>query len=273
MPKDYYGILGAERNADTDTLKQAYRKLALEWHPDKHQGTGKEKEAEEKFKEISEAYAVLSDQEKRRNYDATGSPDGSPFSRRPGGFYTTGDPFEMFRKHFGGLHGMEFGPRRPRVMKGQNVQEGIEVSLKDSLFGGKKRLEYQVISSCSKCDGAGATEFKTCAVCSGAGGITQQDGNMIMHQTCGACGGQGRVPEEICDQCEGKGIVPQVKRFNVAIPKGISNGKTLRLAGEGGRGFHGGPPGDLLLAVRVKYPNLSKLTEKERGQLERLLSK
>ena len=270
--KDYYQTLDVTKDASDEELKSAYRKLAQEWHPDKHLDEDKKAEAEEKFKEIAEAYAVLSDEEKRANYDATGSPEGrGPFGSRPAGFWTTGDPFEMFRR-FGGFD-FETGPRRPRPMKGQNIQEVVEIFLWEALFGAERHLEYHVASSCEVCEATGATEFETCEICKGQGGVTQQQGNMIMHQTCGACGGQGKKPKVICDACKGRKIVEHAKSLTVSIPRNIPHGATLRLANQGGRGFHGGPFGDMLLAIRVKYPDVSSLSEEERKQLEDLLSK
>jgi molecular chaperone DnaJ len=270
--KNYYESLGVERGASSDELKEAYRNLAKEWHPDKHQGTDEAEEAEEKFKEISEAYAVLSDEEKRRNYDATGSPEGRGlFGGRPGGFHTTGDPFEIFRR----FSGFDFatGPQRPRAMKGQGVQEVVEISLKEALFGAERVWNHQVTSSCETCGGLGASEFDVCGVCQGAGGVTQEQENMILHQTCGACRGQGRVVKSACPRCAGRGSCVEDKEFTVVIPEGVVHGVTLKLAGRGGRGFYGGPSGDVFLQIRVKYPDMSLLSEKERGQLEQLLSK
>lgn len=270
--KNYYETLGVERDVDEQQLKSAYRKLAQEWHPDKHQDDDKKEEAEEKFKEISEAYAVLSDEEQRRNYDATGSPEGrGPFGSRHGGFRTTGDPFEIFRK-FGGFD-FQAGPRQPRPMKGQNVQELVEISLKESLFGSEIKFDYHVTSSCDVCKGRGATEFEPCEVCYGQGGAVYRQRNMVMQQTCGKCRGQGEIAKTICAKCAGRCMVGETKFLNIVIPRGISNGTNLRLAGQGGRGFNGGPKGDLLLVVKVKYPDLGSWTEKERRQLDRLLSK
>ncbi len=272
--KNYYKILGVDRDAPPSALKVAYRALAQEWHPDKHQDADDTAVAEEKFKEISEAYAVLSDAEKRQNYDATGSPDGrGSLGFRGGGFRTTGDPFDIFRRS--GFEGFNFstGPQRPRPMKGQNIQELVDISLKDALFGTEESCSFNVISACEECGGVGATDFDVCPTCKGVGGATQQQENMIFHQTCGGCDGQGRVPKAQCSPCEGRGIVNQTKKFTVVIPEGIAHGAVLRLVGQGGRGFHGGPQGDVLIQVRVKYPDLKELSEEEQEQLKLLLSK
>ncbi len=272
--KDYYKVLDVPKDIDADKLKDKYRDLAHKWHPDKHQqGTEEAKAgAEERFKEISEAYSVLSDEEKRANYDATGSPDGlGPFGSRSGGFKTTGDPFEMFRR-FGGFE-FNSGPQAPRPMKGQNVQNVLDITLKESLFGAERQVEYDVSSACETCDGDGATEFESCTVCNGVGIFTQQQGNMIMQQNCGGCRGKGKKAKSLCSTCGGQGIQHLHNKLNVVIPKSIHNGVSLRLAGKGGRGFNGGPFGDMFLTVRVNYPDITQLSEEEREQLDKLLSK
>ena len=259
--KNYYEILGVDREAAQEDIKSAYRQAALQWHPDRNPDNP---EAEEKFKEISEAYSVLSDEDKKRNYDASGSPEGRPF-----GFRTTGDPFEVFRR----MSGMNFGRNTPRPMKGQSLQQVVEISLKDSLFGIEIPISYHVTSACESCNGQGATEFETCETCRGHGGVTQRQGNMIMHQMCSQCVGEGKKPKTLCDSCEGKGIKGQHKQMNIAIPSGTVHGTVLRLAGYGGLGFRGGPPGDVLIQVSVKYPDTNSLSEEDRRQLEQLLSK
>jgi molecular chaperone DnaJ len=259
--KDYYDILGVDKEAAQEDIKSAYRQAALQYHPDRNPD---DDVAEEKFKEISEAYAVLSDEDKKRSYDATGSVNGNLF-----GFHTTGDPFDVFRR----MGGMHFGPQRARSMKGQSIQESVEISLKDALFGTEIPMGYSVTSACGDCAGEGATEFDTCDVCKGQGGITQQQGNMIMHQTCGSCSGQGKKPKTLCAMCEGKGLQEQKKELNVVISPGVKHGAILRLAGQGGLGFRGGLPGDVLLRIAVKYPEANSLSEEERGQLEQLLTK
>jgi molecular chaperone DnaJ len=158
-------------------------------------------------------------------------------------------------------------------MKGQNIQEIMEIPLIEALFGVEKGCSFAVVSSCEGCGGAGATEFDVCPACRGAGGVTQRQENMVFHQTCGACGGQGRVPKAPCSQCSGRGTTGQNKEFTVIVPEGIAHGAMLRLAGQGGRGFHGGPPGDALIQLKVSYPDLKALSEKEQAQLRKLLAK
>jgi len=262
--KDYYEILGVDKEAAPEDIKSAYRQAALQWHPDRNPDNP---DAEEKFKEISEAYSVLSDVDKKRSYDATGSPQGSPF-----GYKTAGDPFDIFR-NMGGMGGMHFGPQRPRPMKGQSIKESIEIRLKDALFGVEIPISYRVTSACEPCKGEGATEFETCDTCKGQGGATQRQGNMVMHQLCGACAGEGKKPKSLCEPCGGRGLLQQHKEMTIGVPAGTVNGTVLRLAGQGGLGFRGGPPGDVLIQVLVKYPDVNSLSEEERKQLEQLLTK
>jgi len=264
--KDYYQTLGVEKDASSEEIKSAYRKLALEHHPDRNPDNP---ESEEKFKEISEAYSVLSDEEHKQNYDATGSPTGRNFN-----YQTTGDPFDVFRRMAGmGNFGSRQGPQQPRPLKGQSLQEVVEISLKESLFGTDRTVDYSVTSSCETCSGNGATEFETCTSCNGQGGRTHQQGNMVMHQTCGGCMGRGQKPKKICDTCAGKGLQVESKNLTVKIPPGVRHGVNLRLAGQGGRGFHGGPSGDVMLGIHVAYPDINSLSEEERRQLEQLLTK
>jgi molecular chaperone DnaJ len=270
MLKDYYQILSVPRDADENQIKKAYRRLAQEWHPDKHnQDEEKKQEAEEKFKEISEAYAVLSDSEKKTNYDATGDPNSSGMH-----FRTYGDPLEIFRQQFGFRHfGFREGPNRPQPTKGQSIQKRLDVSLKEALFGGERSFSYNVNSSCGTCEGRGGTEFELCSECKGAGMQTQRGPNVIMQTTCQHCRGDGQKIKTLCESCNGRGVVDESKTLNVKIPEGIRHGMTLRIPDKGGRGFQGGPPGDILLAVNLQYPDLSGLGDEEKEQLEKLLSK
>ena len=267
MVKDYYQILEVPKDADEKQLKKAYRDLAQQWHPDKHQKDSKEQEeAAEKFKEISEAYSVLSDPEKKANYDLTGDPNRENMH----GFRTRGDPFEIFRQHF---NFRQAGPAEPRPMKGQSIQGPLEISLKEALFGGERTFSYNTNSACETCHGEGGTEFITCTQCKGAGMRAIHQGNMILQSTCGTCRGQGKAIKTICSGCDGQKIVIEAKTLNVRIPQGIGHGTSLRIAAKGGRGFNGGPPGDIILVVHIQYPDLAKLSDEEKSQLEELLSK
>jgi molecular chaperone DnaJ len=265
MAKDYYGVLGVSREANADEIKKAYRSLAQEWHPDKHHAEEEQEEAEEKFKEISEAYSVLSDEEQRRSYDATGSPQGSPFN-----FSTTGDPFDIMGRFGFNVHRP---PPQPVARKGQSIKMRIQVSLIDSLFGVSIPVEYKTVSGCSNCKGHGGTDFEVCDGCNGRGVKVQRRPGMFMQQTCEVCGGQGKSIKTVCSQCNGQTYVEEEKTLGVVIPGGISNGTTLRIAGKGGEGFNGGPCGDVFIEVQVQNPDLSKLSDEEKEILKELLSK
>jgi molecular chaperone DnaJ len=259
MIKDYYQVLEVERDVAPDVLKKAYRSLAHKWHPDKN--LDNTEEAEEKFKEISEAYSVLSDPEKKQLYDMTGS---------TGGFKTTGDPFSMF---FGGRFSSHFNTQPNPPMKGQSLRIPLEISLSDALFGGEMLLEYHLQSGCSACGGKGGVEFETCPACGGGGFIQQQRGSMFIQQGCGRCDAQGRVVKTPCSPCEGRGVVPETKKINIVIPTGVKQGNTMRLAGQGGAGFNGGPSGDVMVAIQVNYPDVNGLSGEEKEQLCMLLNK
>ena len=259
--KNYYEILGVDREAGQEDIKSAYRQAALQYHPDRNPDNPA---AEEKFKEISEAYSVLSDADKKQNYDATGSAEGSPFN-----FQTTGDPFDIMSR----MGGVNLGFQQPRPMKGQSIQQTVTIPLKDALFGTEIPMSYSVTSACETCKGEGATDFETCDVWRSQGGVTRRQGNMIMLQTCGKCGGQGKKPKTPCNPCGGRGLQGQNKKMKVVIPKDTAHGTVLRLTGQGGRGFRGGPSGDVLIQVGVRYPDINSFSEEERGQLEQLLSK
>ncbi|MBD3260409.1 MAG: DnaJ domain-containing protein, partial [Candidatus Altiarchaeales archaeon] len=259
MVKDYYEILGIARQADGKTIKAAYRKLAQKWHPDRNPENVEE--AEEKFKEISEAYSVLSDPEKKKMYDLTGSPSGGS-----GGFKTTGNPFDIF---FG--RGNPFGarpPRPPSPKRGQSIGTSFNVTLKEALFGGSRDLSYQVHSGCETCQGRGGVEFETCSDCEGSGFTTQQRPGMVVQTSCSTCRGGGQKVKTPCTSCNGHGVIQEDKKLSVQIPQGIKHGNTLRLHGQGGAGFNGGPRGDVLVDVKVDYPDLSGLTDDERSTLE-----
>ena len=265
MAKDYYGILGVTKDADAKEIKKAYRSLAHEWHPDKHQEEEKKMEAEEKFKEISEAYSVLADEEQRKNYDATGSPQGNPFN-----FGVTGDPFDI-ASHFG--FNIHRTPRQPMAKRGHNVKIGVQISLMESLFGANLPIKYKTLSGCSNCKGHGGTDFEVCDACNGRGMKIQHRPGMVMQHACSSCGGAGKSISTICSQCNGQTYIEEERTLGVVIPEGIPNGTTLRIVGKGGAGFNEGPPGDVFIEVQVQNPDLSRLSAEERGTLKELLSK
>lgn len=261
MTKDYYQVLGVDRDADPDALKKAYRALAHLHHPDKNPDNTEE--AEEKFKEISEAYSVLSDPDRKRSYDMTGDP--GPNS---GGFKTTGDPFDIFRQHF---QQQQRQPNPP--MKGQSLQIPLDVSLEDALYGAEMSLEYHLNSGCSACEGRGGTDFEACPDCNGAGFQQSQQGSMFIQQGCGRCQAQGQIVKTPCEPCKGRGVVPETKGVNIVVPSGVQHGNTMLLRGQGGAGFNGGPPGDIQVVVQLNYPDMGKFTDEEKEQLRTLLTK
>ncbi len=262
--RDYYEVLGVSRDADDATLKKAYRQIAKKYHPDMNPGDA---EAEKKFKEASEAYAVLSDPEKRRQYDQFGQAafdQGAGAEGGFGGFDFSGMDFndifgDMFGDIFGGATGG--GARRGRSqgpMKGMNIRRRVSISFEEAVFGCEKELEVDLKDPCPDCNGTGAkpgTSPETCPRCGGKGQVvtTQQSlfGTVQNVQTCPECGGTGTVIKEPCPKCRGTGYVTERKRISVTIPPGIDNGQSVRIRDKGEPGTNGGPRGDLLVEVNV----------------------
>lgn len=259
--RDYYEVLGVDKNADDAALKKAYRALAKKYHPDMNPG---DKEAEKKFKEASEAYAVLSDPEKRRQYDQFGHAafdGGAGGAGGFGGFDFNGADFgDIFGDIFGDLFGGRRGSAGARSgpMKGGNLRTSVRITFEEAVFGTEKEIELTVKEECKTCHGTGAkpgTSPETCPKCGGKGQVvfTQQSffGTVRNVQACPDCGGTGKIIKEKCTDCHGSGFVPMKKRFAVTIPAGIDNGQCKRLAGQGEPGINGGPRGDVLVEVIV----------------------
>ena len=259
--RDYYEVLGVDKNADDAALKKAYRALAKKYHPDMNPG---DKEAEKKFKEASEAYAVLSDPEKRRQYDQFGHAafdGGAGGAGGFGGFDFNGADFgDIFGDIFGDLFGGRRGSAGTRSgpMKGANLRTSVRITFEEAVFGTEKEIELTVKEECKTCHGTGAkpgTSPETCPKCGGKGQVvfTQQSffGTVRNVQACPDCGGTGKIIKEKCTDCHGSGFVPMKKRFAVTIPAGIDNGQCKRLAGQGEPGINGGPRGDVLVEVIV----------------------
>ncbi len=259
--RDYYEVLGVDKNADDAALKKAYRALAKKYHPDMNPG---DKEAEKKFKEASEAYAVLSDPEKRRQYDQFGHAafdGGAGGAGGFGGFDFNGADFgDIFGDIFGDLFGGRRGSAGARSgpMKGANLRTSVRITFEEAVFGTEKEIELTVKEECKICHGTGAkpgTSPETCPKCGGKGQVvfTQQSffGTVRNVQACPDCGGTGKIIKEKCTDCHGSGFVPMKKRFAVTIPAGIDNGQCKRLAGQGEPGINGGPRGDVLVEVIV----------------------
>lgn len=259
--RDYYEVLGVDKNADDAALKKAYRALAKKYHPDMNPG---DKEAEKKFKEASEAYAVLSDPEKRRQYDQFGHAafdGGAGGAGGFGGFDFNGADFgDIFGDIFGDLFGGRRGSAGARSgpMKGANLRTSVRITFEEAVFGTEKEIELTVKEECKTCHGTGAKPGispETCPKCGGKGQVvfTQQSffGTVRNVQACPDCGGTGKIIKEKCTDCHGSGFVPMKKRFAVTIPAGIDNGQCKRLAGQGEPGINGGPRGDVLVEVIV----------------------
>ena len=258
--RDYYEVLGVDRNADDAALKKAYRVLAKKYHPDTNPGNA---EAEQKFKEASEAYAVLSDPDKRRQYDQFGHAAFEQGGGGAGGFggfdFNGGDMGDIFGDIFGDLFG---GGRRRSAnngpMQGANVRASVRITFEESIFGCEKELELNLKDECSKCHGTGAkpgTSPETCPKCGGRGQVvfTQQSlfGTVQNVQTCPECHGTGKVVKEKCPDCYGTGYISSKKKIKVTIPAGIDNGQSIRIREKGEPGTNGGPRGDLLVEVIV----------------------
>ena len=259
--RDYYEVLGVDRGADEATIKKAYRQLAKKYHPDMNPG---DKEAEKKFKEASEAYAVLSDAEKRRQYDQFGHAAFEQGGGGAGGFggfdFNGGDMGDIFGDIFGDLFG---GGRSRRAnngpMKGANVRTAVRITFEEAVFGCEKQLDLNLKDECTTCHGTGAkpgTSPETCPKCSGKGQIvyTQQSlfGTVRNVQTCPDCNGSGKIVKEKCADCHGSGYITNRKKIAVTIPAGIDNGQSIRIREKGEPGVNGGPRGDLLVEVQVE---------------------
>ena len=264
MKKDYYEVLGVGRDATKSEIKKAYRRLALKYHPDK----SKDKDAEERFKEISEAYAVLSDDEKRKQYDMYGhagidsqynyedifrGADFSDIFRDLGFNFGFDDIFQQFFSGFGGRRGRR-GTRR-----GNDILYRMALSLEDAYFGGEKEEEVKRKEKCGECGGTGmakGSKLVKCDVCHGNGQVQQTSRTPFGHFTqiavCPKCGGEGEIIEKPCKKCHGTGVVEKRRKIKVKIPKGVRDGTRLRLAGEGEAGERGVPPGDMYLEIYVR---------------------
>ena len=259
--RDYYEVLGVSKDADEATLKKAYRQVAKKYHPDMNPGDA---EAEKKFKEASEAYAVLSDPEKRRQYDQFGHAafDGSAGAGGGyGGFDFNGADFgDIFGDIFGDLFGggRRGGRANQGPMKGMNIRKSVRITFEEAVFGCEKELDVVLKDPCPKCNGTGAkpgTSPETCPKCGGKGQVvyTQQSffGTVQNVQTCPDCGGSGKMIKDKCPDCRGTGYISSKKKIQVSIPAGIDNGQSVRIREKGEPGINGGPRGDLLVEVVV----------------------
>jgi molecular chaperone DnaJ len=250
--RDYYDVLGLNRGCTETEMKAAYRKLALQYHPDRNPGNP---EAEEKFKEASEAYAVLSDADKRASYDRFGHSGvrGSGF----GGFETTVDFNEIFGDFFGDIFGAATGAgrRRNRARRGNDLREDLTLTFEEAVFGTKKEVKVRRLVTCTDCSGTGAASGKQpvkCAQCDGHGQVRFQQGFFTVARTCMQCSGTGQVIKDPCPVCRAQGRVAKEDALDVNVPAGVEDGTSLRYAERGEAGHHGGPAGDLYIVLRAK---------------------
>lgn len=246
--KDYYELLSVDRGASEDEIKKAYRKLALQFHPDRNPG---DKQAEEKFKEVSEAYSVLSDAQKRSQYDQFGHAafgDGGP----GGGFDFSGGFEDVFSDIFGEFFGGGGNRRRGR---GQDLRYNLTLKFEEAVAGVEKKIKIPRQGTCETCRGNGAkpgTTPQTCPTCRGRGQVSFQQGFFSVSRTCNQCQGQGTIIKEPCPNCSGAGRIRNMHTLSVKIPAGVDNGSRLKLRGEGEAGAAGGSPGDLYVVVQVE---------------------
>ena len=252
---DYYDILGVSRDADEKALKSAFRKKAMQFHPDRNPG---DEEAEKKFKEIGEAYEALKDPQKRAAYDrfghsafeGGGGMGGSPFGARGAAGFS-----DIFEDIFGDMMGQARARQGQRAGRGADLRYNMEIGLEDAYHGKTAEIDVPTAVSCDKCDGTGAkpgTDPKTCPTCAGAGRVRAAQGFFSIERTCPTCEGRGEVIADPCEKCSGAGRVAEERTLQVNIPAGIEEGTRIRLAGEGEAGPRGGAPGDLYIFVSVE---------------------
>lgn len=256
--QDLYKIIGVEQSAGADEIKKAYRKLAMKFHPDQNKDNP---QAEEKFKEINQAYDILKDEQKRSAYDRYGNAafDGSMGGGgggHPGGMGGAGAFSDIFEDMFGDFMGGGGGGRRSNApTRGSDMQYTMEMSLEDAYKGRESTIKIPVNDSCSECDGSGAqkgTSSQSCGTCNGAGRVRQQQGFFTIERACPTCHGEGTFIKDPCKKCSGAGRVRKTKTLKVKIPAGVETGRRIRLTGEGEAGLRGGPRGDLYVMMNVR---------------------
>ena len=269
MAEDYYSILGVAKGASEDDLKKAYRKLAMQYHPDKNQGNA---DAEKKFKSINEAYDVLKDPQKRAAYDRFGHDAftggmGNAAGGGGGGFsgFSAGnfsDIFEdLFSEFTGGRRSNSGSTGQASAARGSDLRYNLDIELEDAYRGKQQNIKVTTSASCDSCHGSGAekgSQPETCSVCNGRGTVRAQQGFFTVERGCSNCQGTGKVIKNPCKTCAGSGRVRKEKTLNVSIPAGVEEGTRIRLAGEGEAGFRGGPAGDLYIFLSIKPHRIFK---------------
>jgi molecular chaperone DnaJ len=255
VKRDYYEVLGVQRGATEQEIKSAYRKLALQFHPDRNPNNP---DAEEKFKEASEAYAILADSEKRGMYDRFGHA-GLGGAGGGAGFDATvfQDFSDIFGEFFGfgDLFGGGRGGRRTRAQRGADLREDITIEFEEAVFGAEKKISYRKHETCDSCGGSGSAHGKaptTCRSCGGRGQVRYQQGFFSIARTCPSCQGTGSLVSDPCTKCKGEGRIVQQKTIDAKIPAGVEDGTRIRFSNVGEAGTHGGPPGDLYVVLHVK---------------------
>ncbi len=258
--RDYYDILGVDKKASGDEIKKAYRKLAMQYHPDRNPNN---KEAEAKFKEATEAYEVLKDDQKRAGYDNyghAGANGGFGGGGQGGGFdgFDFNDIFSNFGDIFGDFGSRGGSKKRSSAVRGSDVRYNVEITLKEAFEGVSKNISFKIPSVCGTCNGSGSPTGEKpvdCSTCKGSGKIRAQQGFFIVERTCTSCAGTGQIIKNPCKTCSGEGRVNKEKKLAVKIPAGVDDGNKIRLAGEGEAGTRGGAAGDLYVFISIKKHN------------------
>jgi molecular chaperone DnaJ len=253
--RDYYEVLGVARGANDEEIKKAYRRLAIQYHPDRNPG---DRQAEEKFKEVNEAYQVLSDADKRSQYDRFGH---AAFQGPQGGGGFGGFDFsqgfeDVFSDIFGDFFGTGRGRSRSRSRRGDDLRYDLEIDFEDAHRGAERIIKVARLSQCEACNGtrtaAGSSGTRTCPNCRGTGQVRTQQGFFSISTTCAQCRGEGSIISDPCPKCQGQGRLRKLQSLSVRIPPGVDNGSRLKLRGEGEAGFGGGPAGDLYVVIHVR---------------------
>ena len=267
--RDFYEVLGVSKSASQDEIKKAYRELARKWHPDRNPG---DEQAEERFKEIQQAYDTLSDEEKRKQYDAGGRFAGFGAGGFPGGGGAGGFPGGGFASDVGNIFSTFFrgrGEQGPREQRGRDLESEVRLSFDQAMHGTQIAVSVPTTGECPTCHGSGArpgTSPRTCPRCEGTGIDAQSQGLFSISQPCPECGGQGEIIDDPCPTCHGSGVTEETKRYRVNIPAGVHDGSRIRLSGKGEAGYRGGPSGDLYVTTRVAPSPV--FTQRADGNLE-----